>query len=271
MPYVVRTNREGVTTLRMNRPDKLNGWTVGMMESLAERLAGAAVDGATKVVVLTGTDPYYSAGVNLAGTLSLGHPRRLRNDIARFNKAIFDRFIDFPKPIVVAVNGPAIGAVVTSAALCDAIIASEHATFSTPFARLGVTPEGCSSELFPRLMGDDNANRMLYDEGWVPTADEAREIGLVERVVPHDRLLDEAQALARHWIEAGRDRTFRGGFTATELRAINARESEILADAFLAEPFLKGQFEFLRRKGKRGPALMFWTLWRSRPLWARLL
>ena len=270
MSIVVRTNRDGVTTLRMNRPDKLNGWTLSMMEALGERMAGAAVDGATKVLVLTGTDPYYSAGVNLAGTLSLGHPRRLRDDIARFNKAIFDRFIDFPKPILVAVNGPAIGAVVTSAALCDRILASDKATFSTPFARLGVTPEGCSSVLFPKLLGPDAATRML-EEGWAPTAEEACEAGLVDRVVPHDTLLDEAHAVALRWIEEGRERTFRGGMTASELHAINARESEALADAFLAEPFLKGQYAFLRKKNKRVPALMFWALWRSRPLWARLL
>ena len=92
------------------------------------------------------------------------------------------RVYTFEKPIVAAVNGPAIGAVVTSATLCDAIVASDKATFSTPFAKLGVPPEGCSSVQFERLMGPDNAARMLFEEGWRPTAAEALEAGLVQEI-----------------------------------------------------------------------------------------
>ena len=62
-------------------------------------------------------------------------------------------YFQFPKPLIIAVNGPAIGACVTSATVCDAIVASEKATFATPFAKLGVPPEGCSSVHFERLMG----------------------------------------------------------------------------------------------------------------------
>ena len=82
------------------------------------------------------------------------------------------------------------GGVVTSAALCDAIIASDTATFSTPFSALGLVPEGCSSVHFERIMGGrENAQRMLGPEGWKPTAEEAKEAGLVSEVVPHDQVL----------------------------------------------------------------------------------
>ena len=89
-----------------------------------------------------------------------------------------------------AANGPAVGGVVTSAALCDAVVASETATFSTPFAALGLAPEGCSSVHFERVMGGsrERAERMLGPEGWRPTAREAREAGLVTEVVPHDKV-----------------------------------------------------------------------------------
>lgn len=261
----------GVTTLTMNIPERLNGWTMQMMDAIREGLRVATLDEETRVVVLTGVDPYYCAGVNLSATLRPGHPRKLREQIVQQNQALFDMFLDFPKPLLVAVNGPAIGASVTSATLCDGIIASEKATFSTPFAALGVTPEGCSSVHFARLMGKANANRMLGKRGWRPSAEEAFEAGLVQWVVPHDQLAQEAQKIAREWVASGVVRSFRGGSRRDELKAVNASESVVLADAFLGAKFLKGQFRFLWRKKKWGPAMMFLTMLALRPLWARLL
>lgn len=80
--------------------------------------------------------------------MQMKHPQKLHDFIVRNNAAIFDAFLDFPKPLIVAANGPAIGACVTSATLCDAIIASEKATFSTPFAKLGIVPEVCKRNIF---------------------------------------------------------------------------------------------------------------------------
>lgn len=252
----------------MNNPRKLNGWTMGMLSALREALTRAAGDDETKVVILTGTDPYYCAGVNLSAVMASGHPARLHAFIAEQNETLFEIFLGFSKPILVAVNGPAIGASVTSATLCDAILASENATFSTPFAKLGVTPEGCSSVLFAKLLGVKAAERMLGAEGWQPTGAEALQIGLVDG---HDELMNEAQALARSWVEEGRQRTFKAGMTVRELRAINARESRALAYAFLGADFLRGQYKFLRSKGKLRPALMFKGLLLTRPIWSRWL
>ena len=265
------TTPEGVTVLTMNLPKRYNGWTQPMLTRLRESLLTAARDTHTRALVLTGADPYYCAGVNLSSTLSIDHPKVLHTFIREQNEALFNMFIDFPKPILIAVNGPAIGASVTSATLCDAIIASEKATFSTPFARLGVTPEGCSSVLFPRLIGQSNAHRMLGEEGWVPTAEEALEIGLVDKVVPHESLREEAIALATEWVEQGKERSYRGGAEPDELRRVNARESQALATAFLSPPFLEGQFNFLMSRKKYGPAAMFFLLWRTHPLWSMLL
>ena len=268
---VLTSTTRGVTTLTMNLPRRLNGWTREMMEAMGEAFTRAAADEATKVLVLTGTDPYYSAGVNLAGTIAPMHPKKLRNLIVEHNRALFERFLDFDKPILAAVNGPATGATVTSATLCDAIVASEKATFSTPFAKLGVPPEGCSSEHLPRLIGEASAQRMLGAEGWKPTAAEALSVGLVDEVVPHDELLGRAQELGEAWIAAGHTRSFRAGATRDQLKGVNARESEALGDAFLAAPFLMGQYRFLRSKKKLVPALTFLGLRLSRPAWSRLL
>ena len=189
------SNKNGVTTLTMNQPKKLNGWTGPMMLALKDAFIRAASDDNTKVAILTGADPYYCAGVNLSDTIKPMHPATLHKMIYESNAAIFNVFIDFQKPLIIAANGPAIGACFTSATLADCIIASEKATFSTPFARLGVTPEGCSSVHFERIMGKQNANRMLGSEGWTPTASEAKEAGFVKEVVAHDKLLARAQEI----------------------------------------------------------------------------
>ncbi len=268
---LLRTHAEGVTTVRMNNPERLNGWTMPMLERLGAALREEAENAETKVLILTGTGTYYCAGVNLGGSLRLDHPGNLYRFILEHNQELFDRFLRFPKPILVAANGPAIGASVTSATLCDGIIAARSATFSTPFAALRVPEEGCSSEVFPKLLGEDQARRMLGEEGWKPTADEALEIGLVQWVVPDEELMDEAHRIARRWIDEGPQRTYPAGFTRERLEAINARESKVLARAFLSTPFLMAQYAFLRSKGKLQLAAMFFAMAKSRPLWKRML
>merc|ERR1719334_1489713 len=266
---VLSSTKNNVTTLTMNDPKKLNGWTGPMMLTLKDRFEQYAKDPETKVLILTGADPYYCAGVNLSATIQPMHPKKLHSMIVTQNQAVFDNFLDFPKPIIIAANGPAIGACVTSASLCDAIVASEEATFTTPFARLGVTPEGCSSIHFERIMGAANAERMLGSEGWKPTAQEAKEAGLVKEVVPHSELLSRCQALAEEWIVTGKKKEIPGGGDVAEYKAVNAKESRDLADAFLSYKFLEGQEQFLKSKGKS--AAVFTILKTLRPLWIRLL
>lgn len=268
---VLVSTTNAVRTLTYNLPRRLNGWTLEMMNATAEAMAMAAQDDGVKALILTGADPYYSAGVNLSSTIQLTHPRQLRQQIVNHNQALFDRFLDFDKPILVAANGPAIGATVTSATLCDGIIASEKATFSTPFAKLGVTPEGCSSVHLPNLIGSTSAERMLGSEGWIPSAQEAFEVGLVDQVVAHGDLMGRAQTLAESWVAEGKTRSFKAGATREGLKQVNAKESEALGDAFLASKFLMGQAQFLWSRKKYGPALTFFALSATRPAWARFL
>ena len=120
-------------------------------------------------------------------------------------------------------------------------------------------------------MGEENAERMLGMEGWTPTAQQALDVGFVQWTAPSNELLGRAQAICEGWISEKAERTYRAGATREELKSINARESVELADCFLAAPFLLGQFRFLWGKKKRGPAMMFGSLWATRPLWSRLL
>jgi peroxisomal 3,2-trans-enoyl-CoA isomerase len=267
---ILTSSENGVTTLKMNQPARLNGWTAPMMEQLKASLAQAATDEGCQALILTGADPYYCAGVNLGAAIKLAHPRVLHALIVEHNQALFEAFLRFPKPLLVAVNGPAIGACVTAATLCDGIIASEKATFSTPFAALAVAREGCSSVHLERLVGYASSERMLGPEGWKPTGTEAAEIGLAQWVAPHEELLSQAQAIAEGWVEQAKPREYRGGSTLDELLAVNARESVAVADSFLSQPFLKGQFRFLWKKKKLVPSLTFMGLWLTQPLWSRL-
>ena len=139
---------------------------------------------------------------------------------------------DYPKPLFVAANGPAVGATVTSATLCERIYCAPEATFSTPFVRLGLVPEGCSSVWFERTMGPEVAHRLLKD-GATLSAAEALEAGMVEQVVPSEGLLDATQAAAEAWVASGRGRRIDELGAREELKEVNARESDALAQARL--------------------------------------
>jgi len=265
-------SKTGVTLLTMNNPKKLNGWTGPMMMAVRITMAELAKDPNTKVTVLTGADPYYCAGVNFGDAIRAGNPAKLHKMVKENNAAIFNAFIQFPKPLIIAVNGPAIGACVTSATVCDAIVASEKATFATPFAKLGVPPEGCSSVHFERLMGKSNAERMLGSEGWVPSAAEAKEVGLITEVVKHEELVPRAMALAKEWADKDKPKNFAQGLgTVEEYVKVNWEESHRLADALFSSKFLDQQHRFFKSKGKDQLANMFLTLKLTRPLWSFLL
>lgn len=269
---VLSSTKNQVTTITLNNPKKYNAWDKALTEQMAEKFSFAASDKNTKIVIYTGTDPYFCSGGSLAEFLGRKSPKGLQKMIRENNQKCFNIFIEFPKPIIAAVNGPGIGAGTTAPALCDVILASEKATFSTPFKNLGVGPEGCASVHFERILGKEAANKLLID-CWKPTAKEAMEIGLVTEVIGHAELLIRAQELAESWIKEDRKRLIRGGASIEEYKKINAKESAALAEAFVSEEFLSNQFQFLKKRGKHksAPGLVLWTMLRTRPVWARFL
>ena len=114
---VLTERKKKVTRVKMNNPKRLNGWTVTMLTSLFRTLDDLAEDEDTEVVVLTGSDPYYCAGASLSEHFKLMHPRKFHTFIAEQNELLFGKFLNFPKPILIAANGPAVGGAVTSALL----------------------------------------------------------------------------------------------------------------------------------------------------------
>ncbi|MDP2436022.1 MAG: enoyl-CoA hydratase/isomerase family protein [archaeon] len=263
--------KNGVKTLQMNRPLQLNPWTFHMQEYFFRLFEEAAKDEAVKAVILTGTGRFYSAGVSFASLFNRPMSPRAAHEMLRTsNERLFSLFLDFPKPLVVAANGPAVGATVTSATLCDAIVAADTAYFSTPFARLSIPPEGCSSAHFPRLLGPDNARRMLRED-WAPDAREALSIGLVHSVVPGPDLLPAAQQLAEEIVASRRPKPLVQQGLLEEYHRVNARESKDLADAVFDYPFLRAQYTLWKSKGKTREAAIFGGLYLLRPLWGLFL
>ena len=136
--------------MTLNRPKCLNAINLDMMHLLPNVFKDSVDDPNTKVTVITGEGSYYSSGNDLNNFSTIGFTvEEAGSLLSRFVQA----FLDFPKPLVAAVNGPAIGIACTTLALCDAVYCTEEATFDTPFMKIGQSPEGCSSYLFPKIMG----------------------------------------------------------------------------------------------------------------------
>jgi peroxisomal 3,2-trans-enoyl-CoA isomerase len=262
-------SQSGVLTLAYNNDRKLNAWTEPLMKQLFAELTEASRDREVKGVVLTGKGTYYGAGIDLSAVVKLMAPVKLIRKIRDDNQTLFAAIIDFPKPIVAAVNGPAIGAAVTTTVLMDACFASPSATFSLPFAKLGVPPEGCSSVTFAEMMGDTAAQRMLGAENWKPTAAEALAAGLITEVVEGDAvaLVARASAYVEGRIGAGGGRRF-DATEAARLNRVNATESAELANAFVSPKFLGAMDEFnTKRKTPQLARFFFRAAKLTLPLW----
>jgi enoyl-CoA hydratase/carnithine racemase len=177
----------GVMTLTLNRLEKKNSLTGVMYATLADALAQARDDTAVRAVVFQGHETIFSAGNDIADFLKVP-PSKPDAPVFRFLQGIST----FPKPIVAAVCGPAVGIGTTMLFHCDLVYAGDNAAFSMPFVNLGLCPEAASSYLAPQLMGYGRAaEALLLGEPCMVEA--ALEMGLVSRIVPPA----EAAALAQ--------------------------------------------------------------------------
>jgi enoyl-CoA hydratase/carnithine racemase len=178
MNDVLIHHEAGVTTLTLNRVDKKNAVTAAMYTALAEPLEQAGADPAVRAVVIQGHETVFCAGNDIADFLN--HPPADESaPVFRFLRAVST----FPKPLLAAVCGPAVGIGTTLLFHCDLVVAGDNAAFSMPFVNLGLCPEAGSSLLAPRLMGHQRAaEALLLGEPFM--AEAALEMGLVNRVVP---------------------------------------------------------------------------------------
>ena len=192
--------RDRVATVTLHRPEKLNAFTRRMRDELIEAFGRADADDGVRAVIVTGAGRAFCAGADLSGGgATFDYARRddageddHRVGGGRVSLSIFA----LKKPVIAAINGPAVGVGVTMTLPMDIRIASSAAKFGFVFARRGIVPEACSSWFLPKVVGVSRAAEWLYT-GRVVGADEALAGGLVSRVVEPGELMPAALALAR--------------------------------------------------------------------------
>ena len=184
--------REGVATITLDRPQRLNAFTQRMGVELFGTIADLDADPEVRAIVVTGRGRAFCAGADLDADgrtfdTDWGESREKEDAVIPRNVCT---------PILAAINGAAVGVGATVPLTWDIRIASDRARIAFPFTRRGITPEAGSSWILPRLVGMSAAMDLLLT-GRTIAADEALRLGLVSRVVPHDELLDTAHAMAR--------------------------------------------------------------------------
>ncbi len=181
-----------VGLVRLNRPEKLNALSTRMLDELVQALDGFEADTEIRVVVLTGNDRAFAAGADIREFQDTTFLDMLRGH----RVTAWERIRRFPKPLVAAVSGYCLGGGCELAMACDLIVASETARFGQPEINLGVLPGAGGTQRLPRLVGKHRAMELILT-GRHLTAQEAYAWGLVNRVVPQERYLEEALTLAR--------------------------------------------------------------------------
>ena len=184
------TDEHRVRTLTLDRPEALNAFNEPLYDATTEALRDAATDPGVAVVLLTGAGRAFSAGTDLREM----HARATDPGFVPGKHGfvgLLDALVEFPKPLVCAVNGIGIGIGATILGFADLAFMASTARLKCPFTSLGVAPEAASSYLFPRLVGRQDAAWMLMSSEWID-ARQAQEMGLVWRVCEPDALLAEA-------------------------------------------------------------------------------
>jgi 2-(1,2-epoxy-1,2-dihydrophenyl)acetyl-CoA isomerase len=250
-PLVLEERSGAVLTLRMNRPERLNALNVELGRALAAALKSAGDDDSVRAVVLTGAGRGFCAG----GDLALLRDARNRNaaqeleGLLHAGKDIVLAIARMRKAVVASVNGPAAGGGMNLALACDIRIASEQASFCEAFAKLGLCPDFGGMYTLPRLVGPAKAAELFITAETISAA-EALRLGIVNRVVPAERLEEEARLLAEQLaaapplaVEAVKQ-TLAGG----ELERVLDEEVRQQVRCFLSEDCAEGLNAFFEKR-----------------------
>ena len=196
---VLLEKNDGIGLVTLNRPEYKNAFSRELILELAQTFQDVGADDEINVVVVTGSGDAFCAGGDLKN-----HPAFTTDDpifrekIAGEGGLITRALYKMPKPVIAAVNGPAVGAGIELALNCDIRIASDRAQFSEVFVNVGIMPDMGGTWLLPRIIGMGRALEMILTGNFVD-AQEAYRIGLVNHVVPHDELMEKTMKMAKRF------------------------------------------------------------------------
>ncbi|XP_026698040.1 enoyl-CoA delta isomerase 2, mitochondrial isoform X2 [Athene cunicularia] len=252
---ILVTTKSSITKIMFNRPEKKNAISHKMYREIMKALEEAGKDDST-IAVITGNGDYYSSGndLNNFANIQPSEMEKMAKDGAVLLKEFVGHFIDFPKPLIAVVNGPAVGICVTLLGLCDIVYASDRATFHSPFSELGQSPEGCSSYLFPKIMGLARANEILLFNKKL-TAAEACAWGLVTEVFPDSTFQKEVWARLEAYASLPKNslavsKQLLRGMEKEKLHAVNSKECEVLQERWLSDECMNAIVSFFQKKAK---------------------
>uniref|UniRef100_A0A147BHW6 Putative enoyl-coa delta isomerase 2 mitochondrial-like protein n=1 Tax=Ixodes ricinus TaxID=34613 RepID=A0A147BHW6_IXORI len=255
---LVTTFQDGAFTIRFNRPSKRNSITLEMYEEVIKLLKDAGQRDDVKFLVLTGTGEFFSSGNDLGNFTKQMQTGRSQVELAKEAVELFRRyvaeFINFPKPAIALVNGPSVGVSCTILGLFDLVYASDKAFFQTPFTRLGLFPEGCSSYTFPRIMGVARACEVLMMNKQL-SAKEAEECGFVSKCFPDASFQEETQKKIQEMAKLPpkslmHSKTLVRAPVLEALHKANNLECERLVERFTSEEMMKAVMAFFSRQGQ---------------------
>jgi 2-(1,2-epoxy-1,2-dihydrophenyl)acetyl-CoA isomerase len=246
---------DGVGRITLNRPDSLNAWTAEFGSELKDIIEGPAADDSVRAVLVTGAGRGFSSGADLKAGFD-PHPDDGRPDVKKELHHVYHPAIAgirrLPKPVVTAVNGPAVGIGCSLALAGDLIMAAESAFFGLAFVNIGLMPDGGSTLFVPAAVGKARAFQMAL-LGERVSAQRALDWGLVNWVHPDDRLLDEAEALASK-LAKGPTRSYAGSKQALnrmiypDLDGQLDLEAEIQHELARTDDFLEGVGAFVEKR-----------------------
>ena len=247
MSEILRKQEGNILVLSFNRPAKMNALTRSMYAGLATGLNEAAGDFGIRAVILTSEDQHFTAGNDISDFMN-NPPTSESSEVSQFLESL----LNFPKPLIAAVKGNAVGVGTTMLLHCDVVVASPSAKFSMPFASLGLVPEAGSSFLFPQLAGYQRAAR-IFMTGESFDAPSALEMGLVTSIEndPVNEAMKIAQQIAEQPPQAIiNTKALLKAKSHDAVAAVMKAEFEIFAMSLQSEEAMEAFMKFMSKKGK---------------------
>jgi len=251
-PHAVFEKRGRVGLITLNRPERLNAWSAEMARLVRESIEECNADDGIGAVVITGAGRGFCSGADLRRDRSAdGEAPRQRGE-----EEPLPFFLQRSKPLIAAINGPAIGVGLTLTLCCDVRLASEQARLSARFVRIGLTPELGSTYFLPQIVGLGFAAELVLS-GRIIDAAEAGRVGLVNRVVPVESLVDEALALGEEIAfnptqhVAWAKRLLYSNAANDNLRSVLQAEDEIFGQATRTPAFAEAGRAFAEKRDPR--------------------